>query len=162
MPQLEFATYASQIFWLAVIFLMLYIFLSKKSLPAVMEVLHNRESRISGDITRAENMRAEAEAAQLDLTTSLLEARQKSANLLHEAKDKIIEEEAARSAKLEKHFASQSKDSENKMAALREESIGKIVPIAAQAASMMLEKLIGEKIENKKLEQIALKISGSL
>ena len=38
----------------------------------------------------------------------------------------------------------------------------KIVPIAAQAASMMLEKLIGEKIENKKLEQIALKISGSL
>jgi len=162
MPQLEFATYAAQIFWLAVIFVLLYIFLSRKSLPVILEVLHNRQSRIAGDIKKAENLRAEAEAAEVDFTTAISEARQKASKVLSEAKAKVTAEETTRSAKIEKTFASHNKDSENRMLTLRKDSLSKIVPVAAQAASLMTEKLIGKKIDQKQAEEIALKISNSI
>ncbi len=45
MPQLEVATYASQIFWLIVAFSTLYWLLSRRALPRVAEILEARQDR---------------------------------------------------------------------------------------------------------------------
>ena len=43
MPQLEISTFPSQIFWLVVSFLILYIIMAKVIVPRISSVIKNRE-----------------------------------------------------------------------------------------------------------------------
>ena len=159
MPQLEFATYAAQIFWLAVVFVMLYLYLSKGPLPTIMDVLHNRQSRIASDLKKAESLKREAEAAAEDFTSVIQESRTSASRMLSESKAKAAKEEAERNAKIEQSFIQRNKDAEQRVISLRKEATEKLVPVAASAAALMAEKLIGTKIDLKHAEDIALKLS---
>lgn len=162
MPQLEFATYASQIFWLAVIFAVLYIFLARVSLPVIFGVLNNRQSLISENLKKAENLKNDAKAAEVDFTTVISDARRKASLTLSAAKAKIASEEVMRNAEFEKTFLNQSKDSERKMSALRKEAVENLIPVVSQSASMIAEKLIGIKFDKKHAEKLAMEISNSI
>src|SRR3546814_13136399 len=63
MPQLDPATYTSQIFWLAVTFLGLALLLWRVALPRISAALENRPQRIDHDIARSGELAKEAEGA---------------------------------------------------------------------------------------------------
>lgn len=159
MPQLEFSTFAAQIFWLAIIFTGLYIYLSRGPLLAIMEVLHTRHSRMSGDLKKAASLKEEAEAAEEDFTSAIAEARQKASKILHNAKAALAIEEATRNAKIEQNFVRQNKEAEQRVLQFRRESVAKLVPMVADAAVVAAEKLIGIKVDAAYAESVALKIS---
>ena len=75
MPQLESATFISQIVWLAVTFLALYVVMARIALPRIGEVLEARQDRIAHDLDTAASLKAEAEAALAAYETSIAEAR---------------------------------------------------------------------------------------
>ncbi len=50
MPQLEISTFPSQIFWLVVSFLILYIIMAKVIVPRISSVIKNRENEIKNNI----------------------------------------------------------------------------------------------------------------
>ena len=56
MPQLEITTFPSQIFWLVVTFLMLYLILSKFIIPKISFVIKKREAEIKNSILVAEQI----------------------------------------------------------------------------------------------------------
>jgi F-type H+-transporting ATPase subunit b len=159
MPQLEFASYAAQIFWLAIVFIALYIYLSKGPLPVIREVLHNRQSRISGDLKKAESLKREAEAAAHDFTEVIAKARHTAHKVLGDAKARIDSQESSRNAKVEQNFAHQNKEAENRIIILRKEATAKLIPVAASVAASMAEKLIGTKMDENRAAEIALEIS---
>lgn len=159
MPQLEIATYASQIFWLAVIFVMLYIYLSRSSLPVIREVLQNRQSRIAGDLKKAETLKQDAEAASEDFTSVIAASRQRAHALIGDAKAKIAAEEAARNAKIDQNFAHQNKEAEIRVVVLRKEATEKLIPVAAAAAALMAEKMLGVTVDSAHAQSVALKVS---
>src|ERR1700758_2184517 len=68
MPQLDFANplTTAQVVWGAIIFIVLYILLSRGGLPQVASVLEERAARISADLdaARAAKAKADADAAQ--------------------------------------------------------------------------------------------------
>ena len=79
LPQLDADTYPTQIFWLVVTFVILYLIMSKVALPRIAEVLEERQERIADDIETAERLRAEvAPTGRID--PALLEARQAAAH----------------------------------------------------------------------------------
>lgn len=157
MPQLELATYASQIFWLILCFGLLYFYMLKGPLPVLREVLNNRQQRISSDLKKAEALKAEAEAAQEDFTSVISKARQDASVLLHEALTKAAAEEAARSAKIEQNFQHQYKESEHRMLELRKKMLQEAATVAADAAVLIVEKLTGQKIDPAYAKNIAEK-----
>ena len=53
MPQLDPTYWASQIFWLILIFSILYISISKLYLPKIKDNLETRENKIKGDLESA-------------------------------------------------------------------------------------------------------------
>jgi F-type H+-transporting ATPase subunit b len=158
MPQLDFATYASQIFWLSVIFTILYYYLSKGPLPVIREVLHSRQSRIANDLKKAESLKKEAESAEEDFTTAIADARQKASKILLDAYSKAAEEEAVRNAKVEKTFSEQNKEAEQRIIGLRKDAAIRLIPIATEAAILMTEKLIGKKVDFKHAEAVVMEI----
>ena len=50
MPQLEITTFPSQIFWLVVSFLMLYLIMSRIIIPRISFVIKKRETEIKNNV----------------------------------------------------------------------------------------------------------------
>ena len=61
MPQLEITTFPSQIFWLVVSFLMLYLIMSRIIIPRISSVIKSRESEIKNNIHISEHMYKDTE-----------------------------------------------------------------------------------------------------
>ena len=61
MPQLEITTYPSQIFWLVVSFLILYLIMSRIIIPKISFVIKKRESEIKNNIHIAEQIYKDTE-----------------------------------------------------------------------------------------------------
>ena len=61
MPQLEITTYPSQIFWLVVSFLILYLIMSRIIIPKIASVIKSRESEIKNNIHISEQMYKDTE-----------------------------------------------------------------------------------------------------
>ena len=61
MPQLEITTYPSQIFWLVVSFLTLYLIMSRIIIPRISSVIKNRESQIKNNIHISEQLYKDTE-----------------------------------------------------------------------------------------------------
>src|SRR5258708_14563115 len=89
MPQLDIATYLPQLFWLAVTFIALYLVMAWVGLPRVGGVLLQRRSRIEGDLEKAAQMRAEAEAVIAAYERALAEARAEAQQTLKETTERL-------------------------------------------------------------------------
>ena len=77
MPQISQAgeIYASQFFWLAVVFLLIYIGIGKAMVPRVERVMDTRTHRIEADIAAAEAARADAQSVDRGYTAEIDRAR---------------------------------------------------------------------------------------
>ena len=63
MPQLDPTSFSSQLFWLTVSFVALYMLLARFLLPRVKSLLEMRAKTIESDIEQAERLKSEAERA---------------------------------------------------------------------------------------------------
>ncbi len=62
MPQLDFATYSSQFFWLTICLSVLYIFIAKVFIPKIESAITARKKRIEGLLEDAQKLRDDAES----------------------------------------------------------------------------------------------------
>ena len=61
MPQLDPTYWASQVFWLILVFTILYIAISKFYLPKIKDNLDNRENKIKEDLDNANKFKDQSE-----------------------------------------------------------------------------------------------------
>ena len=77
MPQLSQIgeIYASQLFWLAIVFALIYFGIGKAMVPKIEKTVEDRNARIQGDLAAAEGARATALASERDYQAGLDSAR---------------------------------------------------------------------------------------
>lgn len=141
MPQLDYTTFVSQLFWLALTFSILYIVLSKRSLPAIRDVLQARQDRVAYDLEKAEIAHTEAEEAKISYTLSLEKSRRHAATVLVDTIAAIKKESSLRHAELDRKLTSQTHEAEQRVSIMKKEVIAELQPV-----SQMLAELISAKI----------------
>jgi len=87
MPQLNTEFWASQIFWLILIFSILYIIIWKIFLPKITDIIENRKSRIIGDLNETQKLKENAEK-KLSEYNKIIEDTKKEAKKIIEKKRK--------------------------------------------------------------------------
>ena len=85
LPQLKVDTWPSQLFWLAVVFGIGYIFMARVVTPRIGSVLEERRTRLDDDLTRAREASAEAAQTRTEYEASLEEARADAAEFARKA-----------------------------------------------------------------------------
>ena len=89
MPQLDLSTFPSQIFWLAAFFVVLYLLMAKIAIPGIEKVIDERRNRIDGDLDKAGQMKAEAEAVIAAYEKGLADARHQAQLTMKETSDQL-------------------------------------------------------------------------
>ncbi len=89
MPQLDFTTYSSQIFWFAICFTFLYFYVNKFILPRVKGIINNRSRLISTETNKA--FKLEQEILKLKKESDNL---RKESNLAYKRKIDEAQKEA--------------------------------------------------------------------
>jgi F-type H+-transporting ATPase subunit b len=151
MPQLDVATYAPQLFWLAVTFIVLYLLMSKLGLPRVSGVIEARRKRIDDDLARASEIKAEAEAAMTAYHRRLAEARAQAQAAVRERTERFAAEAAERQRQVAATLAEQTKAAEQQIAAAKERAFADIRNVAVEVARSVSEKLTGTAPDEAKL-----------
>jgi F-type H+-transporting ATPase subunit b len=158
MPQLDISTFASQIFWLVVTFGVLYLIMARSALPVIREVLQTRQTRIFEDLRKAEKLKEEAESAEADFTSVIVNARGKASRTLAKVREKASAESEKRHAKLDDTFARQAKESDHRIEIIKKEAVSEMVPVTVEITREMVKKLVNIDVDNDKIKKLALSL----
>ena len=158
MPQLEITTYPSQIFWLVVSFLTLYLIMSRIIIPRISSVIKNRESQIKNNIHISEQLYKDTEiindALEKVRKDTETEAKEIINNLKETTNKKISENYELLKKKLEKKL---EKD-EQKILIRKKKTLKEINKISLNLSEEIIRKISNGKSEQKnKLKSIIKK-----
>jgi F-type H+-transporting ATPase subunit b len=152
MPQFDPASFPSQIFWLVVTFVTLYLVISKFAIPRIGEILEQRARLVQDDLDRAAALKADTDAAIASYEKAMLDARNQARDVMltatNELKKIADEKTAAVTADVNKQIA----EGEARITKAKNEALGSIKTIAAETAREAVSKLAGLTIDAGKVD----------
>jgi F-type H+-transporting ATPase subunit b len=142
-PPFDKQTFPSQLLWLTLTFVALYLLMSRIALPRIGSILEERRTRISGDLAEAQRLKDESDAAIAAYEKSLAAARARAQAMLADSRQRqAAEAEAARKA-LDATLNARIAEAERGIAAQKSAALANVRDIATEAAAAIVERLIG-------------------
>lgn len=142
-PPLDATTFAPQLFWLVLSFVLLYAMLKRIVLPRVSEVIGERRERIDRDLAEAKRIKAETESAIVDYEKALADARARAQKIAQESRDLLAAEIAKQRAAVEAKIAARTAEAEKSIAAAKVSAMAKVEDVATETAKAVVNELIG-------------------
>ena len=133
MPQLDFGNplIISQVVWLAIIFLGLYLLLARWALPQVSSVLATRETAIRSDLDAAHAAQARANEAVRELTEATARARSEAQSSINQASDEAKRQAAEQAATLNAKLDEQLRAAETRIGEARASAMSALRDVAS-------------------------------
>ena len=104
MPQLDPTYWASQAFWLILVFTTLYISISKFYLPKIKDNLDNRENKIKEDLENANKIKEQSEAKAKEYNFILENAKKEILKIHFETKTVLNKDIQSKKESMEKEI----------------------------------------------------------
>ncbi len=142
-PPFDASSFPSQLFWLAITFGVLYLFMSRVVLPRVGGAIERRTNKITQDLEDAARLNDEATDAQRALEVKLAEARARARETAAKTKAEIDSEIAAETAKVEAEVEAKIASAATRIAQSQAEAMKKVEETATTVASALVNKLTG-------------------
>ncbi len=143
-PPFDSTTFASQLLWLAITFGVFYWIMKNVAMPRLAGILEDRKDRIAGDLSEANRLKDETDAAIAAYEQALAEARNKAHGIAHDTRAKLKAEHEARREKVEAELGAKLKEAEVHIAGIKTEALSQIGEIAGETASALVEQLMGK------------------
>jgi F-type H+-transporting ATPase subunit b len=142
-PPFASDTFASQLLWLAVTFVLLYLLMSKLALPRVASIFEQRRSRIAADLADAARLKTEADNAIAAHEKALADARARAQAVASEAHAKLAAEADKSRRELEERLNARLAEAEKSIAATKTAAMTNVRSIAVEATAAIVRRLIG-------------------
>ena len=147
LPQLDIETYASQIFWLTVTFLVLYFLVAKIAMPRIAEVLEGRQERIEDDLDKAETLKKEAYLVRVEYEKALSSAREQAHEATRRAQEEIAKHGAEVEALANQKVVNMLKDAEDRIEAARTEASSEKETVTDTLEQNVARDIIGDTVK---------------
>ena len=142
-PPFQSQTFASQLVWLVIAFVLLYVLMLKVALPRVAKIIESRQKRIADDIANAERLKEQSDEAVAAYEKALADARARAQTIANETRDSQAAAAAARRKTLEGELNAKLAEAEKTIAATKQAAMANVRAIAEDATSAIVERLIG-------------------
>ena len=151
-PPFDSTTFASQLIWLALAFGLLYYLMSKIALPRVAGILENRANRIATDLDAAQALKTQSDTALASYEAALAGARAKAQTIAGETRAAVDAETEITRKSLEAELGAKLSAAESQIEATKTAALGNVRSIAVEAASAIVERLVGRAPEGHAVE----------
>jgi F-type H+-transporting ATPase subunit b len=142
-PPFQKDTFASQLVSLVIVFVALYLIVSKIALPRVGGVLDKRQNTIEGDLAEAQMLKDESDGALKAYESELAQARSRAQAIGAETREKLSAASEAERKRLEERLSLKLAEAEKTIASTREAAMSNVRGIAADAAAAIVQRLTG-------------------
>ena len=159
MPQLDPKYWASQAFWLILVFTILYISIAKFYLPKIKNNLDNRDNRIKSDLDDANKFKELSESKLREYEKILEDAKKEVIKIQSESKNILNKEIQKKKEVIEKEIEKEIIKSQKEIGDLKKNSISDIQKISENIASNIIETLSGDKLNESSIKAAVEEIS---
>lgn len=148
-PPFNSELFASQLLWLAITFILFYIFMKRAVVPRIGGILETRRQRIANDLDEAARLKGESDAAIAAYEQELAEARNKAHAIAQKAHENARAEAEAERKQVEAGIAEKTETAEADIARIKARALGEIGNIAEGTAAAIVEQLIGRPVSGE-------------
>ena len=159
MPQLDPKYWASQAFWLILVFSILYISVAKFYLPKIKNNLDDRENRIEDDIEDANKSKELSESKLKEYEKILEDAKKEIIKIQIESKAKLDKDIREKKEKIEKEIEKEIIQAQKEISELKKSSISNIQSISKEIAANIIESISGDKLNESSIKAAVEEIS---
>jgi len=151
LPQLNVPDMAPQLIWLALTFGVLYLVLSRVTLPRIGSILEERQNRIQRDLDEAERLKDETDKALAAYEQSLAEARTNATSIARETRGRLAAEVEKERTKVEAELAGKLANAESRISSMKAEAMANVSDIASETVGDVVKKLIGADVSQDEI-----------
>ena len=152
MPQLDPKYWASQAFWLILVFIILYISISKFYLPKIKDNLDNRENKIKEDLENASKFKEQSEAKFKEYEVILKNARKEISKIHFDSKTILDKDIRTKKEEMEKEIEKEILKAQKQIIDQKKNSIISIQKISKEIASNIIENISGDKLNESSIK----------
>jgi len=159
MPQLDPKYWASQAFWLILVFSILYISIAKFYLPKIKKNLDDRESKIKEDLDEANKLKNLSEKKIKEYEIILENSKKEVTKILLESKNTLNKDIKNKKDSMEKEIENEISKAQKEILEMKKNSISSINNISQEIASNIIEKISGDKLNESSTRAVIEDIS---
>jgi F-type H+-transporting ATPase subunit b len=142
-PPFQKDTFASQLLWLVLVFVALYLLMSRIALPRIGSILEDRRQRIEADLAAAQRHKDESDAAIAAYEKALADARGRAQTLANEERERERAAAEAHRKEVDAKLNARIAEAAEIIAGSRTAAMTNVRGIATEAAAAIVERLIG-------------------
>ena len=152
MPQLDPTFWASQVFWLTLIFSAIYFLIAKIFVPKIKGNIDARESQIRKDIDEANFLKEEAEKKLKKYNNLIGEAKLEAKKIFLDGRKKINEDIQSKKDQLEKDIQKETLSATKEIEKFRINSINKTNIISEEIVSEIIKDIFKEDLNKSSIK----------
>jgi|TARA_B110000881_G_C18596653_1_gene531895 F-type H+-transporting ATPase subunit b len=159
MPQLDPKYWASQTFWLILIFSALYISISNFFLPKIKDSLNDRENKIKDDLDEAKNLKELADKKREEYLLIMENAKSEIVKIIVDSKSKLDLDIQKKKEITDKEIETELRQAQKEIENLKQNSIKDIALISRELTSKIIEDISGDKMNESSIKAAVSEIS---
>ena len=159
MPQLDPTYWASQAFWLILVFTVLYISVSKFYLPKIKNNLDARENKIKDDLDDANKFKDLSEKKLKEYEQSIEKAKKDVLKIYLEAKSKLDKDIQTKKDSMEKEIENEMLKANKEIIEIKKNSISSVQKISENIAANIIENISGDKLNESSIKAAVEQVS---
>ena len=153
MPQLNPEFFLSQLFWLAVFFSFLLIFLWRVSLPRISLVLEKRQRKIDENLSSAKELQEQAQEIESKINNEISKAKQDADENIKKAISSLQSDVSTKLSALDKELEIKISNSEKEILRSKEAQLKNIDSEIANITKITVSKITNLDISNLEIEK---------
>jgi len=144
-PPFQSEHFASQLVWLAMSFVLLYVLMSRIALPRIGAIMAERGRLVSEDLAAAERLKEQSNVANSACETALADARARAQTIAGSTCEQQLREAEDMHKRLESQLHERLAVAEQSIAKSRGAAMSNVRTIAGEATAAIVERLIGQR-----------------
>ena len=153
MPQLNPEFFLSQLFWLAVFFSFLLVFLWRVSLPRISLVLEKRQRKIDENLSSAKELQEQAKEIESKINNEISKAKQDADENIKKAISSLQSDVSTKLSALDKELEIKISNSEKEILRSKELQMKNIDSEIANITKITVSKITNLDISNSEIEK---------
>ena len=154
MPQLNPEFWASQTFWLILIFSTLYLIIWKIFLPKITYSIENRKFRIVNNLDEAQKLKENAEKKLKEYDEIIKKSKNEAKKIIEDSKKKLDRDIENKKQKFNVEIEEELISVEKEIKDLKKSSLSNISKIAVQTSTEVIKQIIDTEVNKSNVSAI--------